>query len=485
MEEQQEQEQAMLQHQNWQALQTAAGTFVTEETLNLLVHVLSGNYAGMAEGMIFGGIAALAAGYNAPKLLRFLRESVPHEELEPFWLLTQRAPGKRSLMERLLETRPTEEEEAWEDEDEEERDDEFAQEGAFTFSQLLASGWRPSYRQIFLARLEDGTDVFIKVEDAVHIALAGSTRQGKTSIIRQLLAQLCYIGCTCILLDPHYTPYDVEIDEDWTPYTRYLRYDPLECKSYARMEQILRQTATKVLDKRKLRREQSQPVGVPIFIIIDEYPAVLDAMPVIQNYVAKLLREGAKYKIFLCVASQDFQVKTVSPKAGGAIRDCYKTCLYVGGDATTAKVLLDTQVSEDVDTLLGKGPVMLRCETLKSMGRKASLAQTPFMDNEALYTLLGPSTYQPATSEDHASDTEEEHLLDEEAEARSETEPLPEVSKRDTRRKAEDIDLRVAIALWNSGWNSRAKLAKALDIAENQAGKLMAQMNQSDGRTDG
>src|SRR6266571_1575246 len=85
---------------------------------------------------------------------------------------------------------------------------------AFTFSDLLATGWRPSYEQIFLARLEDGTNVFITVEQAVHIALAGSTRQGKTSIIRQLLVQLCYIGCICILLDPHYTPYDVDIDED-------------------------------------------------------------------------------------------------------------------------------------------------------------------------------------------------------------------------------------------------------------------------------
>jgi hypothetical protein len=63
----------------------------------------------------------------------------------------------------------------------------------------------------------------------------------------------------------------------------------------------------------------------------------------------------------------------------------------------------------------------------------------------------------------------------------------PVVEKRDIRRKAEDIDIKVAIALWKSGFNSRAKLAKALDIAENQAGKLMTLMgvNQSDGRMDG
>jgi hypothetical protein len=64
---------------------------------------------------------------------------------------------------------------------------------------------------------------------------------------------------------------------------------------------------------------------------------------------------------------------------------------------------------------------------------------------------------------------------------------VPEVVKRDARRKAEDIDLTVAVALWNGGFQSRAKLARALDIAENQADKLMVQMGvkQSDGRMDG
>jgi hypothetical protein len=433
-----------------------------------------------------GAIVGLAVGAIAYNAVEDLERAAGREISLP--VPTTRAAGNESFAYRLLNGKSTRDarqeinsnqadQQEWDDEDE------FDHEGAFTFSQLLATGWRPSYEQIFLARLEDGTNVFITVEQAVHIALAGSTRQGKTSIIRQLLAQLSYVGCTCILLDPHYTPYDVDIDEDWTPFTPYLRYDPLECKSYARMEQILRQTATKVLDKRKLRREQSQPVGKPIVIVIDEYPAVLAEMPVIQNYVAKLLREGGKYRIILVVASQDFQVKTVSPKAGGAIRDCYKTCFYVGGDATTANVLLDGPVSPDIETTLGKGPVMLRCATLK----KAGLAQTPFMDNEALYQLLGPSTYLPQ-EETQEEEEEEEGMLEAETEEEEEEEeqsfdPLPEVIKRDQRRKAEDIDIKIAIALWNSGCNSRAKLAKALDIAENQAGKLMAliNVNQSDG----
>lgn len=359
---------------------------------------------------------------------------------------------------------------------------------AFTFSQLLATGWRPSYKEIFLARLEDGRDIFIKVEDAVHIALAGSTRQGKTSIIRQLLAQLCYIGCTCILLDPHYTPYDVEINEDWTPFTRHLRFDPLESKDFDRMEKILRHAATTVLDGRKRLREQSKPVGTPIFIIMDEYPAIIAAKPKIQEYVAHLLREGAKYKIFLCVASQDFQVKTVSPQSGGAIRDNYKTVLYVGGDKTTANVLLDTNVDPAIETTLGKGPVMLRCSEVK----KAALAYTAFTDNQGLETLLGPSTYQP--SEDAAAvpdarsemseldgDSEQEEVETEQLKAAAPVAMVvPKAPEKSKRPKATDIDINILCACWNGGANTVLALEQLFNFSHGEAYKayklILAQM---------
>jgi hypothetical protein len=262
--------------------------------------------------------------------------------------------------------------------------------GTFTFSHLLATGWRPSFKEIFLARLPNGTNIFVTVEDLVHIALSGATRNGKTSLIRQLLSQLIYVGCVCILLDPHYTPYDVEIDEDWTPFASKLRLDPMECKDYARIGEVLGDVANTILPKRKQLRRQSKPMGKPIFIVIDEYPAIVAKCPHAQEYIALLLREGAKFKIFLCIASHDFQVKTAFPDVGGGIRDCFKTVLHVGGDIHTVRALLDIEkVDRAEEASLGKGRVYLRCETHKQAG----LANTPWMDNEAIFELVGPSTY--------------------------------------------------------------------------------------------
>lgn len=351
----------------------------------------------------------------------------------------------------------------------------------FTFSDLLATGWRPSPESIFLARLEDGSNVYVTLEQIVHIALAGSTRQGKTSIIRQLLVQFCSIDTTCFLLDPHYTPYDIETGEDWTPFLPKLRFDPIECKSYDRIEQVLRHAATTLLDKRKSLRAQSQPVGKHTFFVIDEYPAIVAEKPEVAQHIGKLLREGGKYKLHIVIASQDFQVKTIDPdsKTGGAIRDNFNVCLYVGGDSTTANKLLDVIVPREVEAQLGKGPIYLKSPTHK----KASLAYTPWCDNEAIYNQIGPSTYHPeesSTLEDELSDDFEDDIDNDENDNPTlpDTEALHDTTNNitpiipDTGRKAEEIDLNAAIAVYNTGATSRYQLAKVFGLSESQGRKL-------------
>ncbi len=259
------------------------------------------------------------------------------------------------------------------------------------FSQLLATGWRPSYHEIFLAQLQDGTNVFVTVEQLVHIALSGATRNGKTEIIRQLLSQLIYVGCDCILLDPHFTPYDIEKNEDWTPFIPKLKFDPVECKEYRRIEQIVEYAATKILPKRMALRTQSKPLGKPIFLMIDEYPSIIARCPNVEKHIGALLREGAKYRIFLCIASHDFLVQTAFPSMGSGLRDCLKTIFHVGGNIRTARELLDIEkIDRDEEASLGKGLVYLKCETHK----KAQLANTAWMDDEAIHQLVGPSTYE-------------------------------------------------------------------------------------------
>ena len=265
--------------------------------------------------------------------------------------------------------------------------------GMFTFSQILDKGFVPSLNKIYLGRLMDGTDVYVTAKDLCHVALAGLTGNGKSSIMRLIMAQLCKIGVTVLLLNPHYMQWDHSGGEDWTPYEPYLEKSPTDCAIYETIGTYLEWAAKTLLPKRIERARVGKPIGKPFFIVIDELPAIVAECKDVPSHIAKLLREGRKFGIFLIVASQDFQVKTIGFEGGG-VRKCFKTAFYVGGDMATAKALLndDNQKDPIPENDLGKGTIMLRCSATK----KAVLTKVPYVDNESLYRLLGKSTFSPA-----------------------------------------------------------------------------------------
>ncbi len=266
----------------------------------------------------------------------------------------------------------------------------------FTFTQVLKR-FTPSLDRLFLGVLPDGTPIFCAAKDLCHVALAGTTGGGKSSILRLLLAQLCYAGACVLLLNPHYTHCDIEADpaEDWTPFERYLLHDPLACRAYEVIEFYLKHVACDLLPRRLEQYAHSQPLGKPYFLAIEELPAIVANVKHAPEYLATILREGRKVGIYLITVAQDFLVKTIAPGGGGgAVRDCYRTAYYVGGDGTTAKVLLDVPMSLLPEQELGQGTVLLRSSRVPLV-KQACLVRVPYVDNPALYRLLGPSTYAP------------------------------------------------------------------------------------------
>lgn len=271
----------------------------------------------------------------------------------------------------------------------------------FLFSSILTDGFIPFPDRIYLASLPDGTRLYCSAKNLCHVALAGSTGNGKGVIVRLLMSQLCKVGASVLLLNPHYTHYDIEQDEDWTPFLPYLVADPMEARHYSEIERYLKHIATVLLPKRLDRYAHSQSVGNPYFIVLDELPAIVEHVKSAPTYLQAILREGRKVRIYLITASQDFLVKTIAPQGGGAVRDCYRTAFYVGGDPTTAKVLLDMPANQIPEDELGLGHVMVRN---KEAAKQAVRARVPYVDNQALYRLLGPSTYSPSALYDELPD---------------------------------------------------------------------------------
>jgi hypothetical protein len=273
----------------------------------------------------------------------------------------------------------------------------------FRFSELLATGWRPSKNQIFVGRTMERKDIFVPATSLCHVAIAGKTGGGKGSIMRLIMTQLCYIGAQVLLLNPHYMRWVVadngsEFDEDWSPFEGinprtqrpYLEVSPLESAEFRSIDEYL-EWAVETLLSGRIREGRAGGVRFkPYFIVLDEWPSIVGKVKKAPDYLSFLLREGRKYGVFVFVASQDFQVKTIGMD-GGSVRKCLLTTFYTGGDKTTGKELLDfSSVDEIPEHRLGKGVVMVKCAGTEN---KAVEARVPFVDNESVYLLLGPSTY--------------------------------------------------------------------------------------------
>lgn len=398
-------------------LAAGAGTFLTMGVVDVI-----GNFG--PTGLVVGAIGAVIAARHGDEIYQDIRNAVvpmlPAPRPAPEHI-PDGAP-RRSFMDRMLgrfpeyveesedgdtqqpETQPEEWDEGWYDRDDEPSPLPSTHHANFTFSEVLGEGFKPSLRKIFLGRLTDGTNVYVEAKDLCHVALAGNTGGGKSSLMRMIMAQLCKAGIRVLLLNPHYMSYDRKANEDWTPFDSYLEKPPIDCAQYAAIETYLQWMAKTLLPKRIERAREGKPIGKPFFVVIDELPAIVAEVKEAPAYIAKLLREGRKYGIYLVVAAQDFLAKTVAADGEGAIRKMYRTALYVGGDGTTAKMLLNIPANQIPENELGKGTVMLRCSATK----QAVLAKVPYVDNESLYTLLGPSTFVPSNRDDDDISTSSE-----------------------------------------------------------------------------
>lgn len=287
----------------------------------------------------------------------------------------------------------------------------------FRFSELLRTEWRPSFRQIFVGRTMEGRDIFVSASDLCHVAIAGKTGGGKGSLMRLIMVQLCYVGASVTLLNPHYMRWvkakeGEEFDEDWSPFEGnhlktgkpYLDISPLEGAEFRTIFEYLAWAVDTLLQQRIREGRQGGIRFKPHFLVIDEWPAILGELGKgAATYLGKLLREGRKYQIFVIVASQDFQVKTMGVDGEGGVRKCLLTVFYTGGDMTTRKELLNEVTRETPENKIGKGVVLMRCT---GTDNQSILARVPFVDNESVYLLLGSSTFHKAAERDEIAQTD-------------------------------------------------------------------------------
>lgn len=240
---------------------------------------------------------------------------------------------------------------------------------------------RPTLHSILLALGPGGHPITVAARDLCHVALCGATGQGKSNIMRLILPQLQAMGAQVVLADPHYAPVDPDSGDDWRLIAGRLHLAPAQ--STHEIAALLRWLASE-LERRKTARRDGQ-MGAPLFFAFDELPVIIEEVEGAADLIGAILREGRKFRMYTVGASQEFLVKTIG--GSSALRDCYRTAAYVGGDLKSASALLDMRQADiaEHEAELGGGIVYLRSKATAP----AALVRVPYASNRAIKGLLG------------------------------------------------------------------------------------------------
>jgi hypothetical protein len=238
-------------------------------------------------------------------------------------------------------------------------------------------GFIPTTQQLLLG-VDSSGPVTVSAKDLCHVGLVGATGQGKSNTIRLLSSQLLACGVQCLFADPHFTEVDPESGEDWRLIARRLAQKPA-----VKPDDIdtLLDWLVSELDHRLDLRSRGIKPGFPMVLFADELPIILEIKGA-MNRLTRILREGRKVFLYFVGASQDMLVKTLG--GGGAIRDCFRTAFYAGGDLSSGSRLLDIPQRDIDESVLVEGVVYLRSKSTIP----TRLVRVPYVSNEAIAGLL-------------------------------------------------------------------------------------------------
>lgn len=260
----------------------------------------------------------------------------------------------------------------------------------FKFSEVLQSGWKPTKDGILLAKKDDFL-LCPTSEGLCHTTFTGNTDSGKTSDERLILIQLLYLREVVFICDKNYQSQRIDkksgVVYDYRPIERLLAHSPIT-ESRDTLNFLL--FALQELDRRRALR-RFEPVDFPDwYIFIDELPAFCAEESEIMKHVGRIVREARQYGIFFVGAAQDVLLNTLGGD-NGAVRKNFLTNFYGGGDATTAKLMLNIAPGESIDET-GLGKMGIKYIRAKGAGIERVKARVPLSDDLATQILLSNLT---------------------------------------------------------------------------------------------
>lgn len=230
-----------------------------------------------------------------------------------------------------------------------------------------------------------GEPITNKWTKAKHIAIIGPTGGGKSVVSKTLIVQALRARHEVHILDPHFTRFDAETGEDWSPVTNRLKNQPA-----TKVEEIvsrLKWVVHEMNHRLELRAKGEKYQPYICRIVLDEVPAIVEQDEEAAGLIARILREGRKVGVLLQMASQDMLAKTLGFKNGAAVRKNFSTA-FIMRDCDTTSARLFVRDNEFKSDQLDVGIAAIVTE-----GQRGHVvARIPYTSNEAVERILSPTT---------------------------------------------------------------------------------------------
>ena len=253
-----------------------------------------------------------------------------------------------------------------------------------------------SIDNIFLGIGPGNEDITIPLAAYVHGANDGSTGKGKTANGKGQIIQFLKAGIDCYVLNPHFALMTKNGD-DWRPIAASLASQPTidnglprVITNFVNIERLLEWTATKEIDRRFSMMRQGDYGFSPLYLFIDELPAIVSNCKSATDHLRTILQRGRAVECCVVINSQGFLNEDTEFK--GSSRTNFDTAFFLGGSTYSGSKLLGMQealLKEQVTKLmepLGKGVAFLRNNTLMN---EATIVRLPLVTNEFMYYVLG------------------------------------------------------------------------------------------------
>lgn len=318
------------------------------------------------------------------------------------------------------------------------------------FFQLYEAGSLPSNKLLIGFDMDDGQPVNVGWSSLYSCLIGGLSGMGKSTLIRNLLAQSALQGGKFVVLDPHYASGDESLGASLAPLSGQM------LREVAHDDKTMSAALKFLADTGKRRLEGKDKDRSPLVLIVDETTALLQRGNIAEQLISVLemiAQETRKVNVFAMCVGQNFSAEVMKSTA----RNSFVSMISCRARKTVARIQADSPEFGQIAAQLAVGQVVWMAPSGEI--KRIAVPNTTAQHLEHVGSVLSATkndsgVWVPTGEEDRKKASSRPHLLSSEIEAEDGPEDsgtIAEESLEDNEPVIVDAKAERALSMFYSG----------------------------------